>query len=319
MRGAQVEGHNFPCLTRIIFTSLIMTFSCCEEFSVVLNLHISHNDISCCADSYTSHHDIACCAERSSWGPNGAPSTPAVTGVDVSVPFALRSADGGRYEFTNYVRGYTGLLDYVFYQPERMRAREPLSLPGAAELAGWIPSQRFPSDHISLVFDLDWLPSADSEAEPAEPAGLGRSQESCSGVGGAAVAEVEQPLSSRSAETDVAWTPGSASGGAQTIARGAAAMVVAGSELGQEGGRGGSEAAVPRRGAVLAANERNAAAAAAEALGRGDVVAVPTDTLYGLAACANSKEVRICGSPSTDVGATPPHYGPTTDIESTST
>ncbi len=47
--------------------------------------------------------------------PDGAPATPHVIGVDVRSPFGpLASADGLRTEFTNYVRGYAGALDYVW-------------------------------------------------------------------------------------------------------------------------------------------------------------------------------------------------------------
>ena len=42
---------------------------------------------------------------------------------------------------------------------------------------------------------------------------------------------------------------------------------------------------------VIPADEEDMAEAAA-ALSRGEIVALPTDTLYGLAACANSQQVR---------------------------
>lgn len=53
-----------------------------------------------------------------------------------------------------------------------------------------------------------------------------------------------------------------------------------------------SEAGARPAGAVRPADE-SGAAVAAEALRRGDVVAVPTDTLYGLAACAKSEQVMF--------------------------
>ena len=42
---------------------------------------------------------------------------------------------------------------------------------------------------------------------------------------------------------------------------------------------------------MIPADEEHIAEAAA-ALGQGEIVALPTDTLYGLAACANSQQVR---------------------------
>jgi mRNA deadenylase 3'-5' endonuclease subunit Ccr4 len=38
-----------------------------------------------------------------------------VEGMDLTSPFSLQSADGMEPEFTNYVKGYQGLLDYVWY------------------------------------------------------------------------------------------------------------------------------------------------------------------------------------------------------------
>ena len=118
---------------------------------------------------------------------------------------------------------------------------------------------------------------------------------------------MERPLSSRSAEADAAGTPGSAAAGQATggLASGEAAC----GGLGQEPDRG-----VAKAGAVLAAEESNAEAAA-EALGRGDVVAVPTDTLYGLAACANNKQVGNIALPNAGSHVMAPHHGFATDVQ----
>ncbi len=207
---------------------------------------------------------------------------PAVIGVDVTVPFSLRSADAGRYEYTNYVQGYSGLLDYVFFQPERMCAREALPLPGAAELAGWLPSQRFPSDHLSLVFDLQWLPSEDAPATAAEPTGTAEHAESRSASSAPAELGSDQQRSSQSAGADAAGD--SSENGSASAFASADGMLARGDR---------AEAAARPRGCVMPADE-SGAAVAAEALRRGDVVAVPTDTLYGLAACANSEQVGAC-------------------------
>ena len=43
-----------------------------------------------------------------------------VYGVHLRAPYQLRSADDLQYPFSNYVRGYTGLLDYVWYEPDRL-------------------------------------------------------------------------------------------------------------------------------------------------------------------------------------------------------
>ena len=45
---------------------------------------------------------------------------------------------------------YQGALDYVFYEPARLKVQRQIPLPSEEELQGWIPSKRFPSDHLSV-------------------------------------------------------------------------------------------------------------------------------------------------------------------------
>lgn len=75
-----------------------------------------------------------------------------VTGTPLSIPFQLRSADELQSAFTNYVRGYSGLLDYIWYEPQRLTVDRAIPLPSLEEVKGFIPSQRFPSDHLSVSF-----------------------------------------------------------------------------------------------------------------------------------------------------------------------
>lgn len=53
---------------------------------------------------------------------------------------------------------YQGALDYVWYEPGRMAVRREIELPGVDELVGWLPSERFPSDHLSVSHYLS-IPS----------------------------------------------------------------------------------------------------------------------------------------------------------------
>ena len=46
-----------------------------------------------------------------------------VFGVHLRAPYRLRSADDLKYPFSNYVRGYTGLLDYIWYEPEQLEVQ----------------------------------------------------------------------------------------------------------------------------------------------------------------------------------------------------
>lgn len=79
-----------------------------------------------------------------------AEATAQVTGIPLSVPFQLRSADGLQTPFTNYVRGYAGLLDYIWYEPSRLKVDRTIPLPSLQEVQGYLPSERFPSDHLSV-------------------------------------------------------------------------------------------------------------------------------------------------------------------------
>lgn len=49
---------------------------------------------------------------------------------------------------------YQGALDHIFYEPDRMQIQREIPLPSEEELQGWIPSKRFPSDHLSVSFDI---------------------------------------------------------------------------------------------------------------------------------------------------------------------
>ena len=71
-------------------------------------------------------------------------------GLDLSIPVQLSSADRLRTAFTNYVRGYSGALDYVWLERERMRAAREIPLPSEVEVADFLPSRRFPSDHLAV-------------------------------------------------------------------------------------------------------------------------------------------------------------------------
>ncbi len=74
----------------------------------------------------------------------------AVNGIRLSIPYQLRSADDLQSPFTNYVQGYSGLLDYIWYEPQRMKVERAIPLPSLEEVKAFIPSERFPSDHLSV-------------------------------------------------------------------------------------------------------------------------------------------------------------------------
>lgn len=81
-----------------------------------------------------------------------------IVGLELTIPFQLGSADGLRTEFTNYVRGYSGALDYVWYEPTRLRVLREVPLPAKLEVESFLPSQRFPSDHLSVRHSVSLMP-----------------------------------------------------------------------------------------------------------------------------------------------------------------
>ena len=163
----------------------------------------------------------------------------ACAGFDLGNPFGpLRSSDGLRSAFTNYVKGYIGSLDYIFYQGGEMRLEGFAPLPQEKDLCrpedlgpggevvtqGYLPSQSFPSDHVSLVADFSFpLPGSGPGGGPSEE------------FAGSWPPPEDRPVMPLPASR---WNEGQA----------------------------------------------------AEALRKGRIIALPTDTIYGVAALASSDE-----------------------------
>jgi 2',5'-phosphodiesterase len=80
-----------------------------------------------------------------------------VAGMDLKSPFSLNSADDMVPEFTNYVKGYQGLLDYVWYDRDHIQVKSTVPCPTKEELKGFLPSEQFPSDHLAVVADLEFV------------------------------------------------------------------------------------------------------------------------------------------------------------------
>lgn len=72
-------------------------------------------------------------------------------------PFQLVSACGFP-EYTNYVGGFQGCLDYIFVEPHVLQVDQVIPLPSHQEVTTCqaLPSVSHPSDHIALVCDLKW-------------------------------------------------------------------------------------------------------------------------------------------------------------------
>jgi len=88
-------------------------------------------------------------------------------GIGLQHPFHLTSAYEETPEFTNFVDGYVGTLDWILFDKGSLRRVASAALPSREVVAECtaLPSQRFPSDHLLLAADLAW-------PEPSEPGGL---------------------------------------------------------------------------------------------------------------------------------------------------
>ncbi|RZF41869.1 hypothetical protein LSTR_LSTR005331 [Laodelphax striatellus] len=81
----------------------------------------------------------------------------AVEGLSLSQPWKIASACGTP-QFTNFIQEFSGCLDYIFYQTDRLAVTQVVPLPTEEELRQHtaLPSVVFPSDHIALIADLRW-------------------------------------------------------------------------------------------------------------------------------------------------------------------
>jgi 2',5'-phosphodiesterase len=207
-------------------------------------------------------------------------ATDGFTPPDLALPLRLRPADGLRSPFTNFVRGYTGLLDYVWADLAKLSFKRWVPLPRAADLPDFLPSQAWPSDHLAVVVDLEWRApgvrggACPPSAVPLPPEWRWTPPAGLEGGGG---------------ENDDGWASGDDDVGPPPPVRPAGTLIrVDDTPAGPAADPAAWDAAV---------------AAAVLSLRRGELVALPTDTLYGLAADACSasgvrRAYRAKGRPS---------------------
>lgn len=79
----------------------------------------------------------------------------AVQGLAVDTRLRLSPAYEN-IEYTNYTPNFHGLLDYIYYEREKVKVNQVVPLPYHEDvvMTGGIPSDVFPSDHLALVADL---------------------------------------------------------------------------------------------------------------------------------------------------------------------
>ena len=212
--------------------------------------------------------------------------------------------------------------------------QDPLPLPTEQELSGWIPSERFPSDHLSLVFDFRWRQGSEVADMPDGDVASSRGQEqtaqatdalhrhtsdgSADDASQTQHADVDLPAYSGNGLAKPHVSKPAAAAGYSSLQNTSSDNAQAhGPQLGSgslccaedlQGPHAASSSVMaahtspnehprldigPRaaQGTVLPAHDGSVSAAVA-ALRQGAIVALPTDTLYGLAACANNQQVR---------------------------
>jgi len=204
------------------------------------------------------------------------PSSSTFTPPDLVLPLRLRPADGLATPFTNYVRGYKGLLDYVWSDPSKLGPAAWVPLPPAASLPDFLPSQAWPSDHLAVVVDLEWRPRGVRGGAPPPGGGLLPPEWRWRAPVGLEVGAEGAGAGPDSDEDDVRPPP--------PLAPPGQVVTVDDSDDAPS--------------AAAAAAAAAAVSTAILALRRGEVVALPTDTLYGLAAdaCCASALRRLYGT-----------------------
>ncbi|KAK9510709.1 hypothetical protein O3M35_005444 [Rhynocoris fuscipes] len=80
-----------------------------------------------------------------------------VEGLELQHSFSIDSACGTPL-YTNYTVGFSGCLDYIYYENDKLNVTQVVPLPDEKDLKAnvAIPSITFPSDHIALIADFEW-------------------------------------------------------------------------------------------------------------------------------------------------------------------
>ncbi len=80
----------------------------------------------------------------------------------VELVSAMNIAYGEEPNFTNYTAGFQGTLDYMWFNPTRLRAAAVAEIPAESSLEGTLPNAVYPSDHFFLCCEFLVSTSASS-------------------------------------------------------------------------------------------------------------------------------------------------------------
>lgn len=111
------------------------------------------------ADVATAVEEQRALAGEAPWAPGEAAALEAAgCGLHLAHAFELTSACGFP-EYTNYVQGFKGCLDYIWADARALAVQQHMPMPShddvVAETA--LPSSVFPSDHLPMVADLRFI------------------------------------------------------------------------------------------------------------------------------------------------------------------
>ena len=84
-----------------------------------------------------------------------------VSGLNLSHSFEsrLRSAYAlDTNQFTNYVCGFYGMIDYIFYDSSTLACTRTTPLPSRSDVTqlGALPNKKAPSDHLAVIADFEF-------------------------------------------------------------------------------------------------------------------------------------------------------------------
>lgn len=78
-------------------------------------------------------------------------------GFDFGHSLQLKSACGYPH-YTNYVEGFSGCLDYIFIEGDKLDVAQIIPMVAHDEITPYtaLPNVVFPSDHLAIACDLIW-------------------------------------------------------------------------------------------------------------------------------------------------------------------
>ena len=64
----------------------------------------------------------------------------------------------GYPRYTNYVPHFSGALDYIYIESDKLEVAQEIPMPSHEEVVKYsaLPNQTFPSDHIAQICELRW-------------------------------------------------------------------------------------------------------------------------------------------------------------------